>query len=249
MIAAAATLCAAVGFSAGVESQNIVGYATTPSQIAANKFTLGTASFEGLGQNAVVSISNLLTTTAAPGGYDTMITSAPQIQVWNGTGYDMYYYINDAGDNMDETGWSDGAGYIATATAACGTGYWYKVPQAASEYTLAGQVLNGATVTKNVTANHFDLIGNPYPTGLLLTKLTTTLTPGKYDTMITAAPQLQVWNGTGYDMYYYIDDAGDNMDETGWSDGAGYIATSIVADSTKGMWIKAPQAGTITFNK
>ena len=178
-----------------------------------------------------------------------MTTDAPQIQVWNGTGYDMYFYINDAGDNYDETGWAGLDGYIATTTAACGTGYWYKVPQAASDYTLSGQVLSGATVTKNVTANHFDLIGNPYPTGLLLTKLTTTLSPGSYDTMTTQAPQLQVWNGVGYDMYFYINDAGDNYDETGWAGLDGYVATGVVADSTKGMWIKAPQAGTITFNK
>ena len=116
-----------------MESANIVGYATTPSQIAANKFTLGTASFEGLGQNAVVSISNLLTTTAAPGSYDTMATSAPQIQVWVGDGYAMYYYINDAGDNMDETGWSDDNGYIATGVVADSTkGMWIKAPQAGS---------------------------------------------------------------------------------------------------------------------
>ena len=232
-----------------MESSNIVGYATTPSQIAANKFTLGTTSFEGVGQNAVVSISNLLTTTAAPGSYDTMDTSAPQLQVWTGNGYALYYYINDAGDNMDETGWSDANGYIASTTAACGTGYWYKVPQTASDYTLSGQVLETSTVTKNITANHFDLIGNPYPTGLQLTTLTTTLAPGSYDTMDTSAPQLQVWIGSGYALYYYINDAGDNMDETGWSDANGYIATGVVADSTKGMWIKAPQAGTITFNK
>ena len=249
MITAAAALCATVGFSDGVVSSGIVGYATTPTQIAANKFTLGTASFEGLGKNAVVNIADLLTTTAQPGKYDTMGTSAPQLQVWTGNSYALYYYIDDAGDNMDETGWSDVTGYIATSTTACGTGYWYKVPQSATSYTLSGQVLDASTVTKNVTANHFDLIGNPYPTSLLLTKLDTTLSPGKYDTMGTSAPQLQVWTGSSYALYYYIDDAGDNMDETGWSDANGYIATGVVADSTKGMWIKAPQAGTITFNK
>ena len=67
--------------------------------------------------------------------------------------------------------------------------------------------------------------------------------------MTTDAPQIQVWNGTGYDMYFYINDAGDNYDETGWAGLDGYVATGVVADSTKGMWIKAPQAGTITFNK
>ena len=232
-----------------MESANTVGYATTPTQIAANKFTLGTVSFEGLGEDGVVCISNLLKTTAALGGYDTMLTDAPQLQVWTGNGYALYYYINDAGDNMDESGWADGSGYIAAGTVACGTGYWYKAPGEASTFTLPGQVLDAATVTKNITANHFDLIGNPYPTNLRLTEISSTFKPGVYDTMLTDAPQLQVWTGNGYALYYLINDAGDNMDETGWADGSGYIATGVVADPTKGMWIKSPEAGSITFYK
>ena len=232
-----------------ITSANIVGYVSTPSDIAVNTFTLGRIPFAGVASGTTINIADAISCTAAPGGYDTMTTQAPQLQVWNGTGYDMYYYINDAGDNMDELGWSDSTGYIADVAYAPGTGFWFKSPSETSSFTLPGEVLAADSVTKDIPAGTFFLMGSPFPQGFSFEKVETGLTPGSYDTMTTDAPQLQIWNGTGYDMYYYISDAGDNMDELGWSDSTGYLAEGVVCDSVNGMWVKSPTAGTLTFAK
>ena len=178
-----------------------------------------------------------------------MLSQAPQLQVWNGQSYDKFYYINDAGDNMDETGWADMSGYVSSAVYAPGTGFWYKAPSAASSFTMPGEVVSADSVTKEIPADSFCLMGSPYPISLSFNKMVTMLTPGGYDTMLSQAPQVQIWNGDGYDKYYYINDAGDNMDEIGWADMSGYIKEGDVCNAVNGMWIKAPAAGTITFEK
>ena len=213
------------------------------------KFSLGTAPFESVGADGLVKVADMVKSSAPAVSYDDMETQAAALQVWNGAAYDYYWYINDAGDNMDETGWSDFSGYVTTAKVAPGTGYWYKAP-GETTFTLAGQVSDLATITKNVPQNSFQLVGNPYPTALYLTKLTTTIPAVSYDDMMEQAAALQVWNGAAYDYYWYINDAGDNMDETGWSDQSGYVKEGVAADSTKGFWINSPAAaGTITFAK
>ena len=150
---------------------------------------------------------------------------------------------------MDETGWADAGGYVTDSKVAPGTGYWYKAP-GETTFTLAGQVSDLATITKDIPKNSFQLVGNPFPTALYLTKLTTTIPAVSYDVREDQGAALQVWNGGSYDFYWYINDAGDNMDETGWSDVGGYVMEDVAADSTKGFWINSPSAaGTITFEK
>lgn len=231
-----------------ITSANIVGYANT-DEIGASKFTLGTASFEAVGSDGLVAVKDMVKTSIDPVGYNDRETEGAMLQVWNGSAYDFFYYINDAGDNYDETGWADDTGYVTDMKVAPGTGYWYKAP-AKSTFTLAGQVVNADTVTKDLPANSFQLMGNPYPTALLLANITTTIAPVGYNDRESDGVMLQVWNGSAYDFYYYINDAGDNYDETGWADDTGYVITDIVADGTKGLWAKSPKAaGKITFAK
>ena len=227
----------------------VVGYTTTPTKIGDMKFSLGTAPFESVGEDGLVKVADMVKSSALAAGYDYREEQAAALQVWDGAGYAFYWYINDAGDNMDETGWADGSGYVTEAKVAPGTGYWYKAP-GETTFTLAGQVSPLATITKDIPKNSFQLVGNPFPTALYLTKLTTTIPAAGYDYREEQAAALQVWDGAGYAFYWYINDAGDNMDETGWADGSGYVKEDVAADATKGFWIVSPAAaGTITFEK
>ena len=183
-------------------------------------------------------------------------TKAVQLQVWNGSGYDIYYYLSDAYVESTEdevTGWADRNGDYTDATILPGTGYWYKFPTANSSYTLSGQVVTPESVTKNVYASKLNLVGNPYPIALNLDKVSTSVAAFPYKDRNTKALQLQVWNGTGYNIYYYLSDAYVESTEdeiTGWADRNGDAVSTTGADITAGLWAKSPNGdGTITFAK
>ncbi len=248
-LAAAAAIAA---FGDGLESANTVGYAT--KTLSANSWFIANAQFEATGSTgATTTLNDLLATSATAGEYDTMEANAPQLQVLNSVGgYDAYYYITDAYDAGGNTveGWSDSNGDLATLDLGIGIGFWYKAVSAAT-LTFSGQVNDSSTFTTSVAANQFKIIGNPFPVALDLTTMTTTLSPGEYDTMEANAPQLQVLNAVGgYDAYYYISDAYDAGGNTvqGWSDSNGDLASTPI-EVGAGFWIKAPAVGTVTFTK
>ena len=249
---AAAVAAGLVAFGEGIESANTVGYTT--KTLSANSWFIANAQFETTGSTAATTtLNDLLATSATAGEYDTMEANAPQLQVLNSVGgYDLYYYISDAYDAGGNTveGWADGGGDLASFDLGIGIGFWYKAVSAAT-LTFSGQINDSSTFTTSVTANQFKIIGNPFPIALDLTKMTTSLTPGEYDTMEANAPQLQVLNALGgYDLYYYISDAYDagGNPTTGWSDGGGDLVTSPI-EVGAGFWIKAPANGTVTFTK
>ena len=67
------------------------------------------------------------------------------------------------------------------------------------------------------------------------------------------ALQLQVWNGTNYTMYYYVNDAyveSTDAEVTGWANGAGDYVGQTTADINYGFWVRSQggEAGTITFS-
>ncbi len=248
----AAVAAGLIAFGDGLESQNTVGYST--KTLSANSWFIANAQFEVAGSTtASTTLNDLLATSATPGEYNTMEANAPQLQVLNSVGgYDAYYYITDAYDAGGNTveGWSDSNGDLAALDLGIGIGFWYKAVSAAT-LTFAGQVNNSDTFTTSVAADQFKIIGNPFPIALDFSKMTTSLTPGQYNTMEANAPQLQVLNSVGgYDAYYYITDAYDAGGNTvqGWSDSNGDLATDPI-EVGAGFWIKAPEAGTVTFAK
>ena len=203
MAAIAAGVCCA-----DVTSANIVGYANSKT-ITANTFSLGTTPFAAVGSD-VVKVQDMMTTTGAPSTYMKRNIEAPMLQVWDGAGYKFYYYLTDAYvEETDEEvlGWANGSGDYTDAEIAPGTGYWYKVPTAASGFTLPGQVLGATSVTKDVFSSKFNLIGNPYPIALDFNKVKTTVPAQAYKDRNTKALMLQVWDGAGYKFYYRLSDA------------------------------------------
>lgn len=236
-----------------LQSRNTVGYATS-QEIAANTFSLGTTPFLAVGSD-LVKVQDMLIpngVTACP--FSQRATKALQLQVWNGSAYTMYYYVSDAyieATDEEVTGWANVAGDYTDATIAPGTGYWYKYPLSASSFTLPGQVSDAASVTKNIS-DAFNLYGNPYPTVLNLSKLSTSVAACPFSQRATKAVQLQVWNGSAYTMYYYVNDAyieATDEEVTGWANVAGDLVTETTADVNYGFWVRSLGGnGTLTFS-
>ncbi len=204
----------------------------------------------------LASIAKLSTSGITPGAYDTMLTDAPCIMIYNGTGYDFYYYISDAFDaNSNEvTAWADINGDQTTDQKAIGTGCWLRIPAGTATtgfVTEAGQVSDADTSTINI-ANGLTLASSPYPIALDMAKVTTSgIVADKYDTMLTDAPCIMVYNGTGYNFYYYISDAFDaNSNEvTAWADINGDAVTGVIANVGEAFWVSSGSAGTLTIAK
>ena len=220
----------------------VVGYVNRGTDVAANQFTMVTMPFAGVGDaDGLISIQNVIFPSGVVACSDAdSLTDGAQIQVWTGSSYKMYYYINDGfdDDNDDLTGWGD-AGEIVNTKYAPGTGFWFRYPKGAANYTLPGEVLSAASVSKNVYNTKFNMVGNPYPTRLNLKKVTTTAPAVSDAESLSKGVQLQVWTGTTYKMYYYINDGfdDDNDDLTGWAD-AGEIVGEVGLDVTYGFWVK-----------
>ena len=253
MIAAVA-VAGSVFADSGIESANIVGYVTSPT-ITANKVSLGTMPFSSAGSE-LVKIQDLVAPNAEPCQFKNRATQAVQLQVWNGSAYTVYYYVSDAYDEESDeelTGWANNKGDLVNDEYAPGTGYWYKYPVSDSTYVLPGQVVSQDSVTKNVYATKLNLVGNPYPMSLSLSKISTSVTAPAFKNRATQAVQLQIWNGSAYNLYYYVSDAYDEESDeelTGWANNKGDYVDATGLDATFGLWAKSPAAdGTITFSK
>ena len=251
---------AAMVACADVESSNIVGY--TSKAVEANKFIMVGVQFNKAGgavgsidMNDLIKLSPEIT----PGAFETDFVGAPEIQVFNGTAYDMYYYISDATDDSDEplgyNCWADGDGYQLKEADKLnlGKGFWFRSAQTGT-ITVLGEVKAEADAVVSFPANNFDIIANPFPKAFSFANVTTTgITPGAFETDFVGAPEIQVFNGTAYDMYYYISDATDAEDNPVgydcWADGDGYILEGNQVERGASFWIKANAAGTMGFAK
>lgn len=89
MIAASAALCAAVGFSTGVESANIVGYNTIT--VRTGSTTAMGVQFENLGSTAGIPVKSLVT-VGNPIGQTGATAGADQIWTYNGFTWTKYYF-------------------------------------------------------------------------------------------------------------------------------------------------------------
>lgn len=134
-------------------------------------------------------------------------TTADQILLWSGTGYDTYYFQTVG---IGGTGWrKSGAPTVDVATLKIfpeeGVTVKRKQP-AAANVVLMGAVKLGQTSV--AIENGISVIGNVYASGMTLAS------SGLHDPnddpakgvaggSATSADQVLIWNGTGYDTYYF----------------------------------------------
>ena len=274
---------AAAGGLMAIESANTVGYTT--ADVPKGEFGQLAVQFEKTGGgNATVDQLFKGTITGVEAEFDSNweVTSesqqaAPQIQVWTGSGYKYYYYFSNAFDPSLNNGqggeiaaWADGNfGVVATDTLAPGQAAWMKATTANSHIIQAGQVYDGS-YEKSCPKGEFIMIANTMPTDLDLNNSTQiefaglTAVTADFDSNweVTsesqqAAPQIQVWTGSGYKYYYYFSNAfdpslnnGQGGETTAWADGNFGVVITEKIPTGQGFWLKATtSATTVTVNK
>jgi len=253
------TAAAAAAGAFAVESQNIVGFVEA-AEVAADTYYMIGVPFEEVGGDGTISFDKLIKLNGIQ-AYEDGDANCAQIQVREGNGYAMYYYITDAWDANDEElghdAWSpDGYECTAADIQALGNGFWFKAPVAAEGATIStiGQVSDANEISVSFPGGgSYNIVANPFPTDISFADVTTTGVTALEDGDANCA-QIQVREGNGYAMYYYITDAWDANDEErgydAWSpDGYECVGTSVAKGAS--FWIKSNDAGTgtITFSK
>ncbi len=114
-----------------VDSANTVGYTT--ATVPQNTYYMLGLQYESCGGGAM-SVQDLVKGTFKGVNFDenfAFLQTAPNLQVWTPSGYQLYYYLNDAYDlvlNNGTTyaGWADDGGNYVTDTFPVGYGFWFK---------------------------------------------------------------------------------------------------------------------------
>lgn len=195
------------------------------------------------------------------------INSADQIQIQNGTGGYVTYYLsnglnakgNATIDGLDGK-WAKGGTFVPTTdTVQPGTAFWYgrttyKSGDPAINLTVAGSVSKLASSDKEITQS-WTHIANPFPTALALNEgflYQEGMTKGN---SINSADQIQIQNGTGGYVTYYLSN-GLNAKGTAtidgldgkWAQGGTFVPTTDSIPVGKGAWYNSKSgSGTITF--
>ena len=266
-MAAALALC-----GMAIESSNVVGYDT--KDVEAGKFYIFAPQFETTEGTSDINkiVSGFTGASYAEFGED-FVKVAPQIQVPNDKGYDVYFYITDGyyEGGKEKAGWCDSAGTIAGDVEALlsgellsGVAMWVKDVQNAESFQQAGQVPTESTVSVDAPVG-FALRANPFPIAFNLNDATFTceglpqISYAEYgEDFVKYAAQIQVPNDKGYDVYYYITDGyyEGGKEKAGWCDSAGTIAgdaeslLSGLVPQGQGFWTKGVgSAFKMTFTK
>ena len=150
-------------------------------------------------------------------------TSADQILIFNGTGYDTYYFYDDGVDR----GWVDSQGTAAVNRPIYSEdGLLVKRRDASPvNVVLMGAVKTGATSVPVFSGTN--ILSNMYAAPMTLGS--SGLRTGNPATGVqggdsTSADQVLLYNGTGYSTYYFYDDGVDQ----GWIDAATGASASNV---------------------
>ena len=246
-------------FTCFAEEENVVGYQT--DTIAQNKFVIKAIQFEDV-TSGKVDVNTVFTGFKGV-DFDEAFAfqlTAPQILVQSATGYDTYYYLNDAyveATDSTKPGWADGNGNFVDLALTPGTAVWVKVPGGETATTAAGAVASDDLVPVTATAGRFTLVGNAFPIAVTLNGPQMTCEGIKgvdFDEAFAfqlTAPQILVQSATGYDTYYYLNDAyveATDSTKPGWADGNGnFVEAQVKAGA--GFWVKAADDITLQFSR
>ncbi len=200
MILASVALGASMASAQNVESKNIVGF----GQAEVNPgFWLVGCNFQTMAGGDITAIQDLFPAEELYADPDGDPDLSDQVMVFDGSGYDLYFYCNfeNVGDpQWYESNFSD----LATKTFARGDGFWFKraAGSTATTLTVNGQVPTNASVTHVSLPIGFFVMANAYPNGTLLNDLEITAYADP-DGDPDVSDQIMLFDGSGYDLYFY----------------------------------------------
>ena len=245
---------AAPAWGAEVVSSNIVGY----NKITlSDNLTMVASQFKNVGAGAK-DIQEFFSDNSLPGFDMTAFAFQSTLQVWEGTGYTTYYWAADGdgdllGDSSLNKKWLDENYSVATENMNLGKAFWVETADTDVFVVEAGEVEDGATKVVPVSSG-LTMLSNPFPVQTSIQSIVPDATVPGFD-MSTFAFQttLQVWDGTGYNTYYWAADGdgdilGDATLNGKWLD-ENYAAVSASIDIGKGFWFETTGAGNLTFSK
>ena len=199
---------------------------------------------------------------------------ADQIQVWDGSKFDVYFYRAYKSNNPNKftlgPAWVKvGAiGQVTTDTIPRGAGVWFARPSTApaqGSITVSGAV-NASAYTHDITAG-FNMISSAFPVDMPLNTLTaeetgTTAQTCPIDWVACGAvagvsagysDQIQVWDGSKFDVYFYRAYKANNPNK--FTLGPAWVKVGAIGAKTadkipagKGFWYARPstsEAGTL----
>lgn len=189
------------------------------------------------------------------------------IQVWNGIGFDSYYWVAPACSGAAANCWvgssgSQGAGSDIGATTflKAGDSVWFSAKILGTEsatITFAGAVKTEDSATVVFGAQPLSMGTNPYPMTYNIKDIIPSCAAftGKWKDRGkgTNSASIQTWNGVGFVSYYWVAPACSGLTKDAWvgstgSQGDGCETLDTLAAGT-GFWFKnvSGEAGTLTF--
>ena len=229
--------------------------------------------FQPIDGSEEIAITNLIQNTEGLIA-GTGAASSDQIQVWDGSKFDVYFYRAYRATNPNKftlgPAWvKNGAiGTITTATIPRGAGVWFARPSSApaeGTITISGAV-NAAPYTHDIAAG-FNMISSAFPVDMPLNTLSAEETgdvaqtcPINWEacgavsgTGAASSDQIQVWDGSKFDVYFYRAYRATNPNKftlgPAWvKNGAIGTKTTVKIPAGKGFWYARPNtsiAGTL----
>ena len=265
-------ILAAIGPAWGAEvvSSNIVGYHKVN---LVKGFNMVAPQFVYVGSDSLTrGISTIGTLANASGGamagYDDDYFYATTMKVWDSTKQDYisYGWAGTSPEDIDDMAelnntWLDAGTEETDDTVDVGQGFWVKAAEAGT-MTISGEVPSGNNIPAgglvvNLVAG-FNMVANPYPMEVPVSTFGVLANSSGgamagYDDDYFYATTMKVWDSSKQDYVSYgwagtspgeIDDM-DELNNT-WLD-AGTEETTDKIPAGAAVWIKAAEAGTITF--
>ena len=241
-----------VGYS---RFSSVVGYQSIDINPGFNMIALN---FQPLDGTEEIAISNLVTDTSVLVAGNAA-ASADQIQVWDGSKFEVYFY---RANRTTTPKWTKGPGWVKNGavseltgdTISRGQGIWFARPATAEAGTITvSGAVNAAPKTHDISAG-FNMISSAFPTDFVLNggAINWAECGAVAGNAAASADQIQVWDGEKFDVYFY---RANRTTTPKWTKGPGWVKNGAVSDLTtdtipagKGFWYARPStsaAGTL----
>ena len=232
LLIAAAALAAVVTSSQAqstVYSQNIVGYVNQTFATAGASYFL-VAPLTGPTNTAQALMSSL--------------QSGDTVLIWNGNGYNVSYYIGPGNGNPAGQDWDDvNFNPTTSPTLSPGQGFFFQTTSGLVETnTWVGNVQLTNSIALNTAGGSYSLGSTPPVAGAADDTNTINLPVVSGDTLL-------LYNGNGYNTFYYIGPGNGNPVGQNWDDVNFNPITSPTITVGQGFFYQTTSGGTETWKQ